>query len=587
MKKKVFSLMLALLLCLPGLAANAATKTSADFSDLKDLDAATKAKFDAMISAGIFDGVSDTTFGLKDEMNRAQFAKVAALIYGLKVDSSLKTSSFSDVKSDDPANGYALPYIEAIKKAGITDGTGDGKFSPAGDVTKEQLAAFLVKGLGQKEEAEATPGVKDDTVSDWAKGYVALALEKKLLTNGADGKFGGSTNATRDLLVTGAYEAKNEFVAQEKKKEEEEKKKKEEEEKKNNPPIYNPPAPSPAGTPTASVSGGSPIVSGTTISVASGTTITLTSSNFDTIYYTTDGSDPATSSYRHTYSSAGIIITTAGTIKAIAVKSGSANSAVFTATFEIDIPESPPPLIESVFKDVFASTGELYFVTSVTGTVYYSVVSATYGSVPTTPTVDKIIDGVDSNNADAFYHGHKDVTSYDSDSFIVDDVTDGTYYFYLVVFDADGNESPIKVESVIVGDGGRSVFCLANPSNPVCVPEGGGGGVPSYFEVTDLSYEGNDKFRITFSQAVDEDSLQDALVMVVSQLTLLDGDPPTVSPPTLISSTIIEITVGDGWYAGLEDGDIINIDITGIRDDATGTEIDDGRNSFELEKPYN
>ena len=57
---------------------------------LKDLDAATKAKFDAMITAGIFDGVTDTTFGLKDEMNRAQFAKVAALIMGLEVNKDLK-----------------------------------------------------------------------------------------------------------------------------------------------------------------------------------------------------------------------------------------------------------------------------------------------------------------------------------------------------------------------------------------------------------------------------------------------------------------------------------------------------------------
>lgn len=68
--------------------------TSADFSDLKDLNAATMAKFDAMISAGIFNGVSDTTFGLKEEMNRAQFAKVAALITGLEVDKSLKTSGY-------------------------------------------------------------------------------------------------------------------------------------------------------------------------------------------------------------------------------------------------------------------------------------------------------------------------------------------------------------------------------------------------------------------------------------------------------------------------------------------------------------
>ncbi|QNK56874.1 S-layer homology domain-containing protein [Paenibacillus sp. PAMC21692] len=190
----------------------AEAKTSADFTDLKDLDAATKAKFDAMISAGIFDGVSDGTFGLKDEMNRAQFAKVAALIYGLDVNKDAKTSSFSDVKADDAANGYALPYIEAIKKAGITDGMGDGRFNPAGDVTKEQLATFLVRGLGKNDEAKEEQGVKDDTVSEWAKGYVALALELKLLSNGSDGKFGGNSNATRDLLVLGAYEAKEQFI---------------------------------------------------------------------------------------------------------------------------------------------------------------------------------------------------------------------------------------------------------------------------------------------------------------------------------------------------------------------------------------
>ncbi|MBO9598800.1 MAG: S-layer homology domain-containing protein, partial [Cohnella sp.] len=82
MRKKIVGLLMAVLLCLFSTVCLAvsetAAKTSADFTDLKELDAATKAKFDALISAGIFDGVSDTTFGLKEEMNRAQFAKVAA-----------------------------------------------------------------------------------------------------------------------------------------------------------------------------------------------------------------------------------------------------------------------------------------------------------------------------------------------------------------------------------------------------------------------------------------------------------------------------------------------------------------------------
>src|SRR5690606_31992751 len=182
-------------------------KTSADFEDLRDLDAATKSKFDAMIQAGIFDGVEEGTFGVNDKMNRAQFAKVAALIFNLEVDTSLETSSFSDVKSDDPGYGYAAPYIEAVKNAGITDGYAPGKYNPAGEVTKEQLAAFLVRGLGWEKEAQATPGVNDDTVSNWAKGYVALAIEKKILTSGEDGTFGGTTNATRDQLVLASYES--------------------------------------------------------------------------------------------------------------------------------------------------------------------------------------------------------------------------------------------------------------------------------------------------------------------------------------------------------------------------------------------
>ncbi|MGO4372751.1 S-layer homology domain-containing protein, partial [Paenibacillus sp. MCAF20] len=214
MKKRILSFSIAALLGLNvafGFPANAATKTSADFTDLKDLDAATKAKFDAMISAGIFDGVSDTTFGLKEEMNRAQFAKVAALITGIEVNKDLKTSSFSDVKADD-ANGYALPYIEALKTAGITAGYGEGTYNPAGKVTKEQLAAFLVRVLGKDAEAKAKTG-DDSTVSDWAQGYVAEALQLKLLPNGTDGTFGGQANATRDLLLTGAYEAKQQYVA--------------------------------------------------------------------------------------------------------------------------------------------------------------------------------------------------------------------------------------------------------------------------------------------------------------------------------------------------------------------------------------
>lgn len=201
-------LLLILVLFIPASLVSAATKTTADFTDLKDLDQATKAKFDALISAGIFNGFNDGTFGIKEEMNRAQFAKVAALIFGLDVNTDLKTSSFSDVKLDDPGNGYALPFIEAIKAAGITTGIGDGLFDPSGAVTKEQLATFLVRGLGKEADAMQSQGqgVPNSTVSGWAMPYVNYAFFAGLLPD--DIGFDGRSNADRGLLATAAFATK-------------------------------------------------------------------------------------------------------------------------------------------------------------------------------------------------------------------------------------------------------------------------------------------------------------------------------------------------------------------------------------------
>ncbi|SEC33753.1 S-layer homology domain-containing protein [Paenibacillus sp. GP183] len=204
--KKSLTVILSSAMALSMFSSVAFGKTSADFTDLKNLPADQKAIFDAMISAGIFDGVTDTNFGLNDDMNRAQFAKIAAKILGL--DASGTVSSFTDVKASDPANGYAVGAIEALKAAKVTDGVTDTTFDPAGKVTKEQLAAFLIRALGKDAEAKLTPAVNDATVSTWAKSYVAFGLQAKLVTNGADGTFGGTTNAPRSMLVISSAAAK-------------------------------------------------------------------------------------------------------------------------------------------------------------------------------------------------------------------------------------------------------------------------------------------------------------------------------------------------------------------------------------------
>ncbi|KRF06853.1 S-layer protein [Paenibacillus sp. Soil766] len=190
---------------------SASTKSVDDFKDLKDLPQDVKDKFNSLIQSGVFNGLTDDTFGLDAQMNRAQFAKVAGIIFKLTIDETLTSSSFTDVRSDDPANSYALPYIEALKKAGLTNGyDAEGKtYKPSGAVSRQELAAFLIRGLGLEEDAKNATPVSDSSVDAWAKGYVALALEKNLMTNQEDGTFGGSKSATREMLALASYEAKN------------------------------------------------------------------------------------------------------------------------------------------------------------------------------------------------------------------------------------------------------------------------------------------------------------------------------------------------------------------------------------------
>src|SRR5207248_2275903 len=124
----------------------------------------------------------------------------------------------------------------------------------------------------------------------------------------------------------------------------------------------------PAATPALSPGGGT-----FTSSVA----VTLTDSTPSaTIYYTTDGSVPTTSSAAYT---GPITMTTTQTIKAIAAASGYTTSAVVSATYTIQVPAATPGL--SPGGGTFTSSVSVTLTDSTPGaTIYYT----TNGSTPTT-----------------------------------------------------------------------------------------------------------------------------------------------------------------------------------------------------------
>jgi len=124
-----------------------------------------------------------------------------------------------------------------------------------------------------------------------------------------------------------------------------------------------------AATPTFSVPAG-------TYATAQTVTISDTTSGA-TIYYTTDGTTPTTSSTKYTTP---LVLNSSGTftVQAIAVASGSSNSAVATVVYTIH-----PTLAKPIFSPVAGSytTSQTVTISDVsTTTIYYT----TDGSVPTT-----------------------------------------------------------------------------------------------------------------------------------------------------------------------------------------------------------
>lgn len=101
--------------------------------------------------AGIFKADSKGNFNPNVDMTRGEMAKVIATAFNLNVEKTDK-SSFKDVK----ANSEYSPYIEALAKANITTGYGDGTFKPTGSLSRAHFAVFMHRAMEFKETGNVT-----------------------------------------------------------------------------------------------------------------------------------------------------------------------------------------------------------------------------------------------------------------------------------------------------------------------------------------------------------------------------------------------------------------------------------------------
>ena len=91
------------------------------------------------VEQGITNGTSDTTFSPDVTCTRAQMVTLLCRMVDGKAVSS--TNAFDDVKADE----YYAESVQWAIENGITDGTGDNKFSPDATCTRAQLVTFLYR----------------------------------------------------------------------------------------------------------------------------------------------------------------------------------------------------------------------------------------------------------------------------------------------------------------------------------------------------------------------------------------------------------------------------------------------------------
>ncbi|WP_165279979.1 S-layer homology domain-containing protein [Paenibacillus protaetiae] len=137
---------------------------------------------------------SNGEFRPKASVTRAEFTKLLVEASGLK-QTTAGDSAFKDVA----ANSWYAPYVNAAYVNGIVEGDG-GYFRPYALMTREQMAATIVRALGLT-LAEAATGLSDlNLVSEWARKDVQTAAAAGIMSGYGD-RFAPKDPVTREMAA--------------------------------------------------------------------------------------------------------------------------------------------------------------------------------------------------------------------------------------------------------------------------------------------------------------------------------------------------------------------------------------------------
>ncbi|NOU92841.1 S-layer homology domain-containing protein [Paenibacillus sp. LMG 31456] len=153
----------------------------------------------------VIDGVTDDSFQPERDITRAEFA--ALVVRALGLDQSNGSSSFNDVTSGDWFSGV----VGAAVNAKIIDGYEDNTFRPNQSITREELAAMVVRALSfvgakpevsSSEQSDLLAKFTDTNKIVWAQNELAVAIQAGIVDGITDSTISPNTQATRAQSAT-------------------------------------------------------------------------------------------------------------------------------------------------------------------------------------------------------------------------------------------------------------------------------------------------------------------------------------------------------------------------------------------------
>ena len=158
-----------------------------------DADAWYHEYVDAVLEAGLFDGVSDTKFAPTAPMTRGMLMTVLYRMEGCPAVSG--KSAFRDVQD---ADAWYYDAVIWAAQNGIVDGYGDNTFRPGKELTREELAAILYRYADAKPVTADMSRYTDwNDVSGWAADAVRWAAANGIMEGVTDSTLSPGTSAQR------------------------------------------------------------------------------------------------------------------------------------------------------------------------------------------------------------------------------------------------------------------------------------------------------------------------------------------------------------------------------------------------------